>query len=375
MTGAPRVLSPKEQGAGSFFCQPGQQQETMNKDLKKIFVFGFPGSYGGAVTEMHHQILLWRRMGMAVHLIPAWSPKEEPLYPAMRELGVIIHPPLDWSALSPEDAIMGFCSQLFLSYLPDILPYTRRTVSLGCMTWLQGEEKRAMRDGEIALFLFQNEEIKQLIQPQLQALNPHSGARFMTFRPYFHEQDFPFHEKRSADTFCCGHISRMDCEKYAKETISIYETFSSPLPKKGIFLGFYDHVEEKTGPPPPWIKTAQSHEKFPIADFYRQCDIILQPSDTTENWPRVGFEAMSSGSVLIVDNRGGWRQMVEHGKTGWLCDTPQDFIRCASLMAHEPALRRNMAHAARQQGRLLGGWATAKESWKAVFAEIASLPL
>ncbi len=26
---------------------------------------------------------------------------------------------------------------------------------------------------------------------------------------------------------------------------------------------------------------------------------------------------MASGSVLVVDNRGGWRQMVEHGKTGW----------------------------------------------------------
>lgn len=43
----------------------------MNKELKRIFVFGFPGNYGGGVTEMHHQILLWRRMGMEVHLIPA----------------------------------------------------------------------------------------------------------------------------------------------------------------------------------------------------------------------------------------------------------------------------------------------------------------
>ena len=347
----------------------------MNKTLKRIFVFGFPGNYGGAVTEMHHQILLWLDMGVEVHLIPAWNPAREPLYTPMRERGVIIHAPLDWSALSPQDAILGFCSQLFLSCLPDILPYTRRTVSLGCMTWLMDEEKRAMRDGEVALFLFQNEEVRQLLQPRLQALNPQSRARFITFRPYFHELDFPFHEKRSADTFTCGHISRMDSEKYARETVTIYQAFTSPLPKKGIFLGYCDQVEEKTGPPPPWIRTAQSHEDFPIADFYRQCDIILQPSDTTENWPRIGFEAMSSGSVLIVDNRGGWRQMINPGSTGWLCDTPRDFIRYASLMAHEPALRRDMAHAARQRGRLLGGRQAASESWKAVFAEIARLPL
>ena len=42
---------------------------------------------------------------------------------------------------------------------------------------------------------------------------------------------------------------------------------------------------------------------------------------------------MASGSVLIVDNRGGWRQMVEHGKTGWLCGSERDFIYYASKSA------------------------------------------
>ncbi|MEG1937685.1 MAG: hypothetical protein RR138_01215 [Akkermansia sp.] len=40
-------------------------------------------------------------------------------------------------------------------------------------------------------------------------------------------------------------------------------------------------------------------------EMLERCHIILQPTDTTENWPRIGFEAMASGSVLIVDKRGG----------------------------------------------------------------------
>ncbi|MEG1507900.1 MAG: hypothetical protein RR373_04635 [Akkermansia sp.] len=40
--------------------------------------------------------------------------------------------------------------------------------------------------------------------------------------------------------------------------------------------------------------------------------IILQLTDTTKNWPRIGFEAMANGSVLIVDKRGGWEQMIIH---------------------------------------------------------------
>ena len=64
---------------------------------------------------------------------------------------------------------------------------------------------------------------------------------------------------------------------------------------------------------------------------------------------------MASGSVLIVDNRGGWRQMVEHGKTGWRCGSERDFIYYASKMACEPNLRDDMAEAARARGLALGG--------------------
>ncbi|WP_418384178.1 glycosyltransferase [Akkermansia sp.] len=355
-----------EVNRGEFFT-------IMNATLKRIFVFGFPGMYGGAATEMHHQIILWLDMGVEVHLIPAWNPQCEELLPVMEERGVIIHEPLEWGAMRSEDAIFGFCSELYLSYLPEIRHYTRRTVFINCMTCVFGEEKRAMRDGEVALFLFQNEEVRSDLQPQLQAINPDPTIRFMSFRPYFHEEEFPFHSERNRDVFCCGHISRSDRDKYARETLAIYEGVRSPLPKKGIFLGFGALVEEKTGKPPSWIRTARNHYELPVTDFYQECDVVLQPSDLTENWPRVGLEAMASGSVLIVDNRGGWKQMVEHEKTGWLCDSVKDFIKYASLMAKEPELCMEMAKAARERGRLLAGKETGRKSWEAVFEEVTRL--
>ena len=100
---------------------------------------------------------------------------------------------------------------------------------------------------------------------------------------------------------------------------------------------------------------------------------MLQPTDTTENWPRVGFEAMASGSVLIVDKRGGWEQMIEHGRTGWLCESPGDFIACATKMAWEPHYREDMAAAARERGLALGGLGASLESWRQVFDVIEEL--
>jgi glycosyltransferase involved in cell wall biosynthesis len=101
---------------------------------------------------------------------------------------------------------------------------------------------------------------------------------------------------------------------------------------------------------------------------------VLQPMDTTENWPRVGLEAMSSGSVLIVDDRGGWRRMIDHGKTGWLCSNPREFIYGASQMAFEPNMRADMAAAAKDRLSVLAGRIASIETWTNVFEEISKLP-
>jgi glycosyltransferase involved in cell wall biosynthesis len=79
---------------------------------------------------------------------------------------------------------------------------------------------------------------------------------------------------------------------------------------------------------------------------------------------------MSSGSVLVVDDRGGWKRMVEHGVTGWLCNTQQEFIYYASRMAFDPALRAQMARAARKRGDELGGLKASMTSWRKVFREV-----
>jgi glycosyltransferase involved in cell wall biosynthesis len=136
-----------------------------------------------------------------------------------------------------------------------------------------------------------------------------------------------------------------------------------------LFLGFDASCEEKVGKPYAWIRVANQNE-CSQQDFYSFCEIVLQSADLTENWPRVGFEAMASGSVLIVDNRGGWRRQVIHGVTGWLCDDERDFIEYAGKMAHEPELRLDMARRARLRIDELGGYDVAKKSWEDVFTVI-----
>ncbi|MFI3244276.1 MAG: glycosyltransferase [Akkermansia sp.] len=347
----------------------------MSQEIKKIFVHGFPSLYGGAGTELHHQIHIWLSLSLEVHLIPTQSGFEnEPLYLELVSQGVFIHAPNDFTCLSQGDPILGFCNGDFLHNLPEIRQYTSRTIFVNCMTWLFDKEKERMKEGLISMFLYQNEAVRQKNMPELQSLNDDSSIKFMTFKPYFNNAAFPFISEHSQDYFGCGRISRQDADKFSADTLHIYEYFVSPQWKKGLFLGFDARSEAKIGRPYDWIQVAQDQNQLSQQDFYRHCRIILQPSDTTENWPRIGFEAMSSGSVLIVNNRGGWQQMVEHGKTGWLCDTPRDFIYYASKMAYEPNLRDDMASAARERGADLASKVASSESWKEVLEQIAQLP-
>ena len=79
-------------------------------------------------------------------------------------------------------------------------------------------------------------------------------------------------------------------------------------------------------------------------EFYRTCEAIIMTTDTTENLPRVGLEAMASGSILVVDNRGGWQQLVEDGVTGWLCRDDREFVYKASRCAFESEERSQMRY-------------------------------
>ena len=287
-----------------------------------LYIVGFPSLYGGAGAELYHQVRAWETLGVVLHFIPTQkNVRKAALYGEMTERGHVIHDAYDWAAI-PEDApVISFCNEDFLAALPEIRRRTRRTVFVNCMTWLFGKEKEAMSRGDIALFLYQNDKVWQNVMPRLRALNGDPSVRFMTFRPYFDSSAFPY----------------------------------------------------VAGKPPDWVETFHDQKALPQQEFYRRCHIVLQPTDTTENWPRIGFEAMASGSVLIVDKRGGWEQMIEHGRTGWLCESPGDFIACATKMAWEPHYREDMAAAARERGLALGGLEASQESWRQVFDVIEEL--
>ncbi|MGE3179264.1 MAG: glycosyltransferase family 4 protein [Vicinamibacterales bacterium] len=62
-------------------------------------------------------------------------------------------------------------------------------------------------------------------------------------------------------------------------------------------------------------------------------------------------EAMAAGCVPVVVNKGGQRDLVEHGRTGFVWDTLEELARFTRLLMDDEALRTRLAGAAREEGR------------------------
>jgi glycosyltransferase involved in cell wall biosynthesis len=331
--------------------------------MRELCVIGYPSRVGGADTELDHQIRVWQTLGLRVHLIPTGPLDEHLRAMRMEDRGCVVHPPGEWEACRGMH-VLSYCNGEFLKQLEPIKRFAKTATFVNCMTWLFDAEKELHRRGLIDAFLYQTDHARERVQGELIALNP--DFRWFKVRPYFHVDDFPFHADRPEDRFRFARVSREDPGKYHPAQLWVYETMVAPVLKEGIMLGVNDHIREKIGREPNWI-TAYPAGGRPVQEVYRGAHCVIQMSETYENLPRVGFEAMASGCLLIVDDRGGWREEVAHGQTGFLCRDQREFVYYASRAAFERTERRMMTAQARQWLEDRWGLEQAKQGWSEFF--------
>jgi glycosyltransferase involved in cell wall biosynthesis len=88
------------------------------------------------------------------------------------------------------------------------------------------------------------------------------------------------------------------------------------------------------------------NEQIPLE--INRSEIFILPS-LSEGHPKALVEAMSCGAAVIANDAPGMRELVEHGKTGWLCQVDaaslQDAIQ--ALMSN-PTLREALGRNARR---------------------------
>lgn len=316
-----------------------------------VFVSGYPGDIGGANTECWHTVKLWRRFGLEVTLLPTWKAPAKwrerlegigcrTVETAAERLGDV--PGLAGSV------VVSFCNSNFLAAAEKFRDLECRIVWVGCMTWLFAEERRHyQRRGPFEVYVFQSEHQRRQLEPQLAKYGVRSGQCHLV-RGAFCADEFPFRPlaHQSGAPLVIGRISRAAEDKYSSNTWPIYRRI--PHPVRARLMAWDRRVQRKLGAPPDWAECLPAGTESP-PEFLQKLHCMVQVNGGAgENWPRSGLEAMATGVPVVVQNAWGWREMIRHGQTGYLCDNDDQLAFYTAKLAYDEPLRMEIAYQARK---------------------------
>ncbi|WP_164985116.1 glycosyltransferase family 4 protein [Ammoniphilus sp. CFH 90114] len=102
-----------------------------------------------------------------------------------------------------------------------------------------------------------------------------------------------------------------------------------------------------------------------VAECYAIADVFVCPSIWKEPFGRVNIEAMASGLPVVASNRGGIKESVRHGKTGYLVN-PRNIKKMAKY------INRLLSNKSRRRKMGLAGYrlVAKKFSWHSVVSKL-----
>lgn len=315
---------------------------------KEIWVAGYPGSYGGASTELDHQIDLWLSQDVTVNLVPDSEPNQA-VRADVTARGAITH------KYRPDifagKVLVSFCNSTFLKRLPDIFNAgkPRLVVWVNCMTWTLPHEVECHRMGLIDFFVFQSNYQRLWLLPELRTVRP--VQELEGYRPFFSMRRWPDRPQFSrppsqAGYYGVGRISRDDAAKYPTDLWATVRRVRALHPIKFFVLGWGPNAIRKCGQLQEpdkldctlWPPRAVSAQHF----FSMIHTMMHQTGNFRENWPHVTFEAWASQVAIIAECDYGWPELIDDGETGILCKTSREFADYATELAFDEKMRKRI---------------------------------
>lgn len=345
----------------------------------RIVVVGYPSAIGGADTELWHVLRLWRRYGLDVRLLPTWRAASEwrTRCDAIGAVTIEVASPdgLGDAPELPGATVVSFCNGEFLKNAHVFRAMGCKVAWVGCMTWLfPAEREHYERHGPFDAYIFQSEYQRSKLLPELRQYGVVDEQCFL-IHGAFDAAEIPFAPRRRETNgeFVVGRLARADLDKWNATTWSILGAIPCKQ-RRARLMGVNERVLQKLGPKPEWAETlppcAEDVSKF-LGTLH--CLMAIN-GGAAENWPRVGLEAMAAGVPVIAENQWGWREMIEHGRTGFLANSPDEFAGYAGQLAVDDARRLEIAASARQHlVRDLANPAEVWSRWQRLFEYIKSI--
>ncbi len=109
-----------------------------------------------------------------------------------------------------------------------------------------------------------------------------------------------------------------------------------------------------------------------LPKFYRTADVFVSPATGGESFGIVLLEAMASGTPIVASNIPGYRQVLEHGKEGFLAEpcNPEDLAEKIKTILKNPELAKRMGISGRIKAVNTYSWPKIAEQVEAYYFEI-----
>ncbi|MGA7794804.1 MAG: glycosyltransferase [Candidatus Acidiferrales bacterium] len=166
----------------------------------------------------------------------------------------------------------------------------------------------------------------------------------------------PAFRERAAGPFRIGYVGRLTPEK----NVRFFAQLERDLLAKGkrdfriVLIG--EGSEEK------WLRENMRHAEFigwltgqDLSRALADMDAFVFPSET-DTFGLAVLEALASGVPAVVSSSGGPKYTVEHGKSGYVANTSDEFASLVTVLMTEPARRDSMRLEARQRALSFGSW-------------------
>lgn len=337
--------------------------------MKELWVAGYPSFYGGADTELDHNIDLWCKHGVTVHLVPLFGEDAK-----MREKcdlrGCTTHKYRP--NIFKDKIVVSFCNGEFLSRLPEIMHNGKpdKIIWFNCMTWTFPKEIEAHKKGWIDYFGFVSNYQEKFLRPQLEQHNP--VTRLEGYRPNFQPTGAMFKYTPPTTHFHMGRVSRDDAGKYSADMWNIFYKVCSPIPTKTFILGWGDNSARKCGSAPSGLDwMTRTPNSIPVLEHYHNLHCIIHKTGgSRESYCRIVPEAYAHGVPIIVEKDYAFPELIVDGETGFLCSSSDEMsYRASQLAFNEPLRKRIILQAQEHLMKEIASEAKCWEAWEPILTK------
>jgi len=328
----------------------------------RIFWAGFPGPCGGANTECWHTAKLLREHGVEITFLPTAgadlnSPTsmKDDLLRIGCDIQQVKRQDLKTIDGIGDSVVVSMCNNNFLRVAKDFRDLGCRVVWVNCMTLVYRVEI-AHYTGygkTFDAYVFQSDWQRAKVEKVLEKFG-YSPEQGHLIRGAFDVSEYPFRPRVHwpKTRLVVGRLARGMPDKWSSNHWPILLQAHRLIEAR--CMAWSDPVERKLKRPPDVLPAVllKSCEE-PVSEFLAACHCLLAVNGGAgENWPRTGLEAMAAGVPIIAQGQWGWKEMIEHGRTGLLADPQDEFNELADHVREfydNEELRMHLALEARRE--------------------------